>query len=88
MVTIPANLENFVDKGVLNLLGICVGVTASDSLRGDALGEEYQNDQFVSDYNNDYLYGFGLSDIRTKLDLEGDLVDKIANDNEELRMWL
>jgi glucose/arabinose dehydrogenase len=53
-------------------------------LRDDALREEYQNDLFVADYNNDYLYDFELSDDRTKLDLEVDLVDKIANDNEAL----
>jgi aldose sugar dehydrogenase len=47
-------------------------------------GEEYQNDLFVADYNNDYLYIFELGDDRTKLDLEGDLADKVANDNEEL----
>ena len=47
-------------------------------------GEEYQNDLFVADYNNDYLYIFALGDDRTKLDLEGDLEDKVANDNEEL----
>jgi aldose sugar dehydrogenase len=58
-----------------------VGVTALEFLRGDVLGEEYQNDLFVADYKNDYLYDFKLSDDRTKLHLEG---DKIANDNEEL----
>jgi aldose sugar dehydrogenase len=61
-----------------------VGVTALEFLRGDVLGEEYQNDLFVADYNNDYLYDFKLSDDRTKLHLEGDPADKIANDNEEL----
>lgn len=34
--------------------------------------------------NNDYLYIFELGDDRTKLDLEGDFADKVANDNEEL----
>ena len=61
-----------------------VGVTALVFLRGDVLGEEYQNDLFVADYNNDYLYDFKLSDDRTKLHLEGDPAEKIANDNEEL----
>lgn len=61
-----------------------VGVTALDFLTGDALREEYENDLFVADYNNDYLYDFELSEDRTKWDLEGELVDKIANDNEEL----
>jgi aldose sugar dehydrogenase len=38
---------------------------------------------FVADFNNDYLYDFDLSEDRTRLNLEGDLEDKIANDNEE-----
>ena len=69
--------------------GICsVAVTALEFLRGDVLGEEHQSDLFVVDYNNDYLYDFKLSDDRTKLHLEGDLADKIANDNEELEVAL
>lgn len=39
---------------------------------------------FVADFSNDYLYDFDLSEDRTRLNLEGDLEDKIANDNEEL----
>jgi len=88
MVTVPANLETFADKGRYSspefAWNMSVGVTALDFLTGVALGEEYENDLFVADYNNDYLYDFELSEDRTKLDLEGELVDKIANDNEEL----
>jgi aldose sugar dehydrogenase len=88
VVTIPANLETFADKGKYSspefTWNMSVGVTALEFLRGDALGDEYQNDLFVADYNNDYLYNFELSDDRTKLDLEGQLADKVANDNEEL----
>ena len=88
MVTIPANLETFTDKGKYSspefAWNMSVGVTALEFLRKDALGEEYKNDLFVADYNNDYLYDFELSDDRTKLDLEGDFADKVANDNEEL----
>ncbi len=88
MVTVPANLETFADKGSYSTpefaWNMSVGVTALDFLTGDALGEEYENDLFVADYNNDYMYNFELSEDRTKLDLEGELVDKIANDNEEL----
>jgi glucose/arabinose dehydrogenase len=88
MLTIPANLETFADKGKYSspefTWNMSVGVTALEFLRGDALGEEYQNDLFVADYNNDYLYDFELSDDRTKLDLEGQLADKVANDNQEL----
>lgn len=67
----------------MTLPGICLL-----ALRGDALGKEYLNDLLVANYNNEYLYDFELSDDRTKLDLEGDLVDKIANDMRNLKMWL
>jgi aldose sugar dehydrogenase len=40
---------------------------------------------FVADYINDYLYDFELSEDSSKLNLEGELVDKIANDNGELK---
>jgi glucose/arabinose dehydrogenase len=86
MVTVPANLETFADKGKYSspefAWNMSVGVTALGS--GNALGEEYENNMFVADYNNDYLYDFELSEDRTKLDLEGELVDKTANDNGEL----
>jgi aldose sugar dehydrogenase len=88
MVTVPANLETFADKGRYSspefAWNMSVGVTALDFLTGNALGEEYENDLFVADYNNDYLYDFELSEDRTKLNLEGELVDKIANNNGEL----
>ena len=38
---------------------------------GSTLGQEYQNDLFVADFNSDYLYDFDLSEDRTRLNLEG-----------------
>ncbi len=61
-----------------------VGVTALNFLNSSTLGKQYRGDLFVADYNNDYLYNFDLKKDRTRLDLKGDLVDKIANNNEEL----
>lgn len=88
IVTIPDNLETFADKGHYSspefTWNMSVGVTALEFIKNDTLGTQYQNDLFVADYNNNYLYDFNLIDDRTKLDLEGDLVDKVANNNAEL----
>ncbi len=61
-----------------------VGVTALEFLKNDTLGNQYQNDMFAADYNNDYLYDFDLTEDRTRLDLNGNLADKVANNNQEL----
>lgn len=88
MVTIPNNLETFADKGHYSspefAWNMSVGVTALEFLKNDTLGRQYQNDLFVADYNNDYLYNFNLIEDRTKLDLNGELADKVANNNKEL----
>jgi hypothetical protein len=39
---------------------------------------------FAADCNNDYLYDFDLIEDRIRLDLNGNLVDKVANNNQEL----
>jgi glucose/arabinose dehydrogenase len=87
-VTNPANLETFADKGEYSspefAWNMSVGVTSLEFLKEDVLGEEHQYDMFVADYNNDYLYKFELNESRTGLELEGDLKDGIANNNEEL----
>ena len=87
-VTNPANLETYADKGKYSspefAWNMSVGVTALEFLKGDVLGVEHKHDLFVADYNNDYLYKFELNEDRTELELEGDLSDGIANNNEEL----
>lgn len=88
MVTIPNSLETFADKGHYSspefAWNMSVGVTALEFLKNNTLGTRYQNDLFAADYNNNYLYDFNLIDDRTKLELEGDLADKVANNNGEL----
>ena len=88
MVTIPNNLETFADKGRYSspefTWNMSVGVTALEFLKNDTLGSQYQNDMFAADYNNDYLYDFDLVEDRTRLDLNGNLTDKVANNNKEL----
>jgi glucose/arabinose dehydrogenase len=61
-----------------------VGVTAIKFLDSDRLGNQYENDLFVADYNNNNIYNFNLNENRTELVLDGALSDKVANSNEEL----
>jgi glucose/arabinose dehydrogenase len=56
-----------------------VGITALKFLDSDKLGEKYENDMFVADYNNGNLYHFDLTKDRTKLALDGPLEDGIAH---------
>lgn len=88
MIVQPGNLETFADKGRYShpefTWNMSVGVTSLEFLTSDNLGTQYENDLFVADYNNDYLYNFELTQDRSELALEGNLTDKIANDNNEL----
>jgi glucose/arabinose dehydrogenase len=61
-----------------------VGVTALQFLDSDKLGEEYENDLFVGDFNNGYLYHFNLNKDRNQLILDRSLEDKVADNAEEL----
>ncbi len=84
----PNNLETFADKGRYShpefTWNMSVGVTSMEFLTSNKLGNQYEGDLFVADYNNDYLYNFDLVKDRTKLDLKGNLTDKTANDGDEL----
>lgn len=62
-----------------------VGPTAVIFLNSDKLGKQYENDLFVSDFNNGYIYDFDLNKDRTELSLNGSLADKIADNPEELK---
>jgi glucose/arabinose dehydrogenase len=53
--------------------GSSVGPTALKFLTSDKLGDEYQNDLFVGDFNNGYIYHFELTEGRTELVLKGSL---------------
>ena len=80
--------ETFADKGEYSspefAWNMSVRVTSLEFLKEDVLGEEPQYNMFVADYNNDYLYKSELNESRTGLELERDLKDGIANNNEEL----
>jgi aldose sugar dehydrogenase len=61
-----------------------VGLTALKFLNSDKYGKEYQNDMFVGDLNNGYLYHFDLNENRTGLVLQGRLADKVADNPNEI----
>ena len=60
-----------------------VGPTAIKFLQSDKLGEQYENDAFVSDITQGNIYHFDLTNNRTGLKVEGSLSDKIANNATE-----
>jgi glucose/arabinose dehydrogenase len=63
---------------------IPVGVTAVKFLDSNKLGEEYENDMFVGDFNNGRLYHFELNEDRTGLSFQdGPLKDGIVDEKEE-----
>ena len=53
------------------------GPTAITFLSSDRLGKDYQDDIFVGDVHNGFLYHFDLNDERNELILSGELADKI-----------
>jgi aldose sugar dehydrogenase len=59
------------------------GITAIKFLNSDKLGNQYENDMFVGDVTGN-LYHFNLNENRTKIELEGQLADGVANSTEEL----
>lgn len=61
-----------------------VGPTQMKFLHSDRYPKEYNNDLFVGDTNNGYLYHFNLSMDRKSLLLNGNLSDRVANNTAEL----
>ena len=61
-----------------------VGPTQIMFLHSDRYPKEYNNDLFVGDTNNGYLYHFDLSKDRKSLLLNGSLSDRVANNTAEL----
>jgi glucose/arabinose dehydrogenase len=85
----PSNLVDFGGKGKYRAPEFiwfqCVAPTALKFLNSTKLGERYQNDMFVGDYNNGNLYHFKLNQNRTGLVLGNSLVDKIAYRPEDAK---
>jgi aldose sugar dehydrogenase len=61
-----------------------VGPTAIKFFNSDKYGKNYENDMFVGDLHNGYLYHFDLNKNRTGLLLKGPLADRVANNHKEL----
>ena len=61
-----------------------VGPTAIKFLGSDKLGEEYENDMFVADVHKGNIYHFEPNGERNALELDGDLSDKVADNDDEL----
>lgn len=85
----PAQLVKFNGKGSYSdpefawYGSKAVGPTALKFLTSDKLGKEYQNDMFVGDFNNGYIYHFELNEDRTKLSLNGSLDNNTIDMQED-----
>lgn len=79
----PVNLEDFGGKGNYSSPEFTwfnpTAPTAIVFLDSDKLGNKYQNDIFVGTYKQGNIYHFELNQNRTGLDLDGPLLDKVAN---------
>ena len=62
-----------------------VGPTKILFLNSIKLGEQYQNDVFVSNIHNGTIYHFKLNKDRTALVLKGPLADKVADTDDETK---
>jgi aldose sugar dehydrogenase len=54
-------------------------------LSSDKLGKQYENDMFVGDFDNGYIYHFHLNKDRTGLLLPSLLASKIVNNTNDLQ---
>jgi aldose sugar dehydrogenase len=57
--------------------------TSIKFLNSTKLGEDYENDVFIGDFNNGNIYHFDLNKNRTQLLLEGELKDKVVDTDIE-----
>jgi len=84
----PKNLVDFRGKGKYSdpefIWNDTVGVTAIKFFKSDKLGKNYENDLFVASYILGVIFHFDLNGDRTELELNGQLKDKIADNNKEL----
>jgi aldose sugar dehydrogenase len=84
----PKNLVDFGGKGKYSdpefIWNDSVGVTDIKFFASDKLGKNYENDLFVASYNLGVIFHFDLNVDRTELKLNGQLKDKIADNNKEL----
>lgn len=65
---------------------IPVGVTAIKFFNSDKLGKKYENDLFVADIHKGNIYHFELNEKRTDFLLKGNLLDKVADNDEDSKL--
>lgn len=65
--------------------GVSVGPTAMKFLNSDKLGKQYENDMFVGDVNNGFLYHFEMGEDRAEIALSGRVADKSADSPVEMQ---
>ncbi|HKQ20549.1 MAG TPA: PQQ-dependent sugar dehydrogenase, partial [Nitrososphaeraceae archaeon] len=84
----PIDLVDFGGKGKYSspefTWNNTVGPTALKFLSTEKLGKQYENDIFVADVNKGRVYHFELNQNRTALHLQGALIDKFADSDDEL----
>jgi aldose sugar dehydrogenase len=84
----PDNLVDFGGRGKYSspefTWNNIVDPTAMKFLSTDKLGEQYENDMLVTDLYNHRIYHFELNQNRTSLSLQGPLIDKVADTDNEL----
>jgi aldose sugar dehydrogenase len=61
------------------------GLTALAFINSTNYGKQYENDMFVGDFHNGYIYHFDLNTNRSAIVLNGPLEDRIANNPSELK---
>jgi glucose/arabinose dehydrogenase len=85
----PDNLTDFGGKGKYRSPELTwyntVAPTALKFLSSDKLGKQYENDMFVGDFDNGYIYNFPLNKARTGLLLPSILTSKIVNNTNDLQ---
>ena len=89
----PNNLVDFNGNGKYSAPELAwdqsVGPTAIKFLNSSKYGKEYQNDIFVGSVKpKGNLYHFDLNSKRTGLDLQGQLQDKIVDNNDDLTKYI
>jgi aldose sugar dehydrogenase len=85
----PDNLVNFDGMGKYRSPEFTwkhtVGPTALKFLTTDKLGKQYENDILIGDANTGRIYHFELNQNRNGLLLKGPLIDKVADNDDELK---
>jgi aldose sugar dehydrogenase len=85
----PDDLVTFGDRGEYAepkfVWDIPVGPTALKFFDSSKYGEEYENDMFVGDVNNGYLYHFDLNEDRTELIADTRSDEKVVTTKDRLQ---